>query len=82
MDEKTIAILPFLNMSKSVDNKFFSDGIIEEIVNALAKINELKVTSRTSSFYFKNKKLQIKEIREALNVSVILEESIYHYEGV
>ena len=52
--DKTIAVLPFVNMSASADNEYFSDGITEEIINALAKIQSLKVTSRTSSFYFKN----------------------------
>lgn len=74
--DKTIAILPFVNMSASQDNEFFSDGITEEIINALAKIGSLKVTSRTSSFYFKGKNLPIPEIGEKLNVSTILEGSV------
>ena len=53
---KTIAVLPFVNMSSDIDNEYFSDGMTEEIINALAKIKGLKVTSRTSSFFFKNKK--------------------------
>lgn len=73
---KTIAVLPFVNMSASEDNEFFSDGITEEIINALAKIDQLKVTSRTSSFYFKDKKLPITEIGEQLKVSTILEGSV------
>ena len=52
---KTIAILPFVNISTSKENEYFSDGITEEIINALAKIKSLRVTSRTSSFFFKNK---------------------------
>ena len=55
---KTIAVLPFVNMSGSESNEYLSDGITEEIINALSKINNLKVTSRTSSFYFKNKRVR------------------------
>lgn len=73
---KTIAVLPFLNLSASKENEYFSDGITEEIINALAKISSLKVTSRTSSFLFKNKKKSIKEIGEELGVATILEGSI------
>lgn len=73
---KTIAVLPFVNMSTSIDNEYFSDGITEEIINALAKINSLKVTSRTSSFFFKNKNISIKEIGNELGVSTILEGSV------
>ena len=53
--EKTIAVLPFVNMSTNAENEYFSDGITEEIINALAKVKSLKVTSRTSSFFFKIK---------------------------
>jgi TolB-like protein/AraC-like DNA-binding protein/predicted Zn-dependent protease len=73
---KTIAVLPFVNMSSSQENEYFSDGMTEEIINALAKIKSLKVTSRTSSFFFKNKKIPIIEIGEALNVSTVLEGSV------
>jgi adenylate cyclase len=73
---KTIAVLPFINMSTSEDNEYFSDGITEEIINALAKVSSLKVTSRTSSFFFKNKTISIKEIANELGVSVILEGSV------
>jgi adenylate cyclase len=75
-ENKTIAVLPFVNMSASQDNAFFSDGITEEIINALAKIGSLKVTSRTSSFFFKGKNLPITEIGKKLNVSTILEGSV------
>ena len=73
---KSIAVLPFVNMSSSVDNEYFSDGMTEEIINALAKIKELKVTSRTSSFFFKNRNIPISEIGNELKVSTILEGSI------
>ena len=72
----TIAVLPFVNMSASQENEYFSDGITEEIINALAKIEDLKVTSRTSAFYFKGKNLPIAEIGAALGVSTILEGSV------
>ena len=73
---KSIAVLPFVNMSSNVENEYFSDGMTEEIINALAKIKGLKVTSRTSSFFFKNKNLPITQIGQDLNVSTILEGSI------
>ena len=72
----TIAVLPFVNFSDSKDNEYFSDGITEEIINALAKIRNLKVTSRTSSFFFKGKNISITEIGEKLGVSAILEGSV------
>jgi len=76
LTHKTIAVLPFLNMSTSKENEYFSDGITEEIINALARIKSLKVTSRTSSFFFKNKNIPIKQIGKELNVSAILEGSV------
>ena len=64
-------------MSSNIENEYFSDGITEEIINALAKIGGLKVTSRTSSFYYKNtKNHSITEIGKQLNVSTILEGSV------
>jgi TolB-like protein/class 3 adenylate cyclase/AraC-like DNA-binding protein/Tfp pilus assembly protein PilF len=72
----TIAVLPFVNSSDRKDTEYFSDGITEEIINALAKIRNLKVTSRTSSFFFKGKNLPITEIGEKLGVSAILEGSV------
>ena len=74
--EKTIAVLPFVNMSGSEEMEYFSDGITEEIINALASIEHLKVTSRTSSFYFKNKNIPIRQIAKELNVATILEGSV------
>lgn len=75
-DVKSIAVLPFVNMSSQEDSEFFSDGITEEIINALAKIEQLKVTSRTSSFFFKNKQIPISQIAKELKVSTILEGSV------
>jgi adenylate cyclase len=76
LKDKTIAVLPFVNMSSNVDNEYFSDGITEEIINVLAKIDGIKVTSRTSSFFFKRKNYPISEIGKQLNVSTILEGSV------
>jgi TolB-like protein/AraC-like DNA-binding protein len=73
---KSIAVLPFANMSTSNENEFFSDGITEEIINALTRIPGLKVTSRTSSFHFKNKNLPIAQIGQQLNVALLLEGSV------
>ena len=63
-------------MSSNVENEYFSDGITEEIINVLAKIDGIKVTSRTSSFFFKGKNYPIAEIGKQLNVSTILEGSV------
>ncbi len=76
MKDKTIAVLPFVNMSSNVENEYFSDGITEEIINALAKIEGLRVTSRTSAFFFKGKNIPITNIAKQLNVSTILEGSV------
>jgi len=76
MTHQKIAVLPFVNMSSDPENEYFSDGITEEIINALAKIEQLKVISRTSSFFFKNKDIPLKEIATQLNVAIILEGSV------
>lgn len=75
-DAKSIAVLPFVNMSSNEETEYFSDGMTEEIINALCKVEKLKVTSRTSSFFFKNKKIPLSEIGKELNVATILEGSI------
>lgn len=63
-------------MSTSIENEYFCDGLTEEIINALAKIKGLSVTSRTSSFYFKKKKITVKEIKERLEVATFIEGSV------
>lgn len=73
---KSIAVLPFVNMSADKENEYFSDGMTEEIINALSKIQNLNVTSRTSSFFFKNKNIPLPQIGRELNVSTILEGSV------
>lgn len=74
--QNRLAVLPFVNMSSDPDNEYFSDGITEELLNALAKVNELKVTSRTSAFAFKGKNEDIRDIAIQLNVDKVLEGSV------
>lgn len=73
---RSIAVLPFVNMSKDPDQDYFSDGISEELLNALAKIRDLRVAARTSSFAFKGKNENITKIGEQLNVDTVLEGSV------
>jgi len=72
----SIAVLPFTNLSKDPDNEYFSDGLAEDLINALFKIKNLKVASRTSSFVFKGKQQDIREIGKTLNVETVLEGSV------
>ncbi|MBT8062478.1 MAG: hypothetical protein KJO85_07320 [Gammaproteobacteria bacterium] len=74
--EKSIAVLPFVNMSDEAENEYFSDGISEEILNALASVDNLKVAGRTSSFAFKGRNEDLRTIGEALGVGHILEGSV------
>jgi TolB-like protein/Tfp pilus assembly protein PilF len=74
--EKSIAVLPFVNMSADEDNEYFSDGLSEELLNLLAKVDGLKVAARTSSFKFKNSQADIAEIGKKLNVATVLEGSV------
>jgi len=71
-----IAILPLINMSNDPEQDYFCDGISEEIMNALGQLNNLRVVARTSSFSFKGKNVDVREIGRALNVSTILEGSV------
>ena len=73
---KSIAVLPFVNMSADPENEYFSDGITEEIINALTTVKGLKVIARTSSFAFKNKNIDVRAIGNQLGVSTILEGSV------
>ncbi|MGH8213348.1 MAG: TPR end-of-group domain-containing protein, partial [Rhodanobacteraceae bacterium] len=75
-DRRTIAVLPFVNMSGDPDNEYFSDGISEEILNLLCKLPQLKVASRTSSFAFKGKEASIPAVASELNVGTVLEGSV------
>jgi TolB-like protein/lipoprotein NlpI len=76
LKKESIAVLPFINMTSDTDNEYFSDGITEEILNALAKVEQLHVTSRTSSFAFKGKNVDIREIGKQLSVKTVLEGSV------
>ena len=73
---QTIAVLPFVNMSEDASNEYFSDGLTEELLNMLAKIKELRVAGRTSSFAFKGQNDDLRLIGEKLNVKSILEGSV------
>jgi len=73
---ETIAVLPFVNMSEDASNEYFSDGLTEELLNILAKIKELRVAGRTSSFAFKGKNEDLRVIGEKLDVKSILEGSV------
>jgi serine/threonine protein kinase/tetratricopeptide (TPR) repeat protein len=72
----SIAVLPFVNMSRDEENEYFSDGLSEELLNVLAKIPELKVTGRTSSFAFKGKQEDLRDIGRKLGVGTLLEGSV------
>ena len=72
----SIAVLPFVNMSSDADNEFFSDGLSEEILNSLARIEGMQVVGRTSSFQFKGKNEDLRGIGEKLGVANILEGSV------
>lgn len=75
-DAKSIAVLPFVNMSSDPEQEYFSDGISEELLNLLAQLQDLKVIARTSSFAFKGKDVPIAEIAQTLNVAHVLEGSV------
>ena len=67
--EQSIAVLPFANLSADKENEYFSDGLAEEIINALTQIPGLKVTARTSAFAFRGREQDIRKIAEALDVA-------------
>jgi TolB-like protein/Flp pilus assembly protein TadD len=73
---KSVAVLPFTNMSADPDNEYFTDGMAEEIINALNKVQSLRVAARTSSFAFKGKNEDVGEIGKKLKVSTVLEGSV------
>ncbi len=74
--EKSIAVLPFTNMSTDKENEYFSDGMTEEITTQLSKITDLKVIARTSAMLYKDSKKSVKEIAEDLHVAAILKGSV------
>ena len=74
--DKSVAVLPFADLSQSQDQEWFADGLTEEILNALARLPELQVTARTSSFEFKNTNTDIGEIASKLGVAHVVEGSV------
>jgi|ERR1700733_10799047 len=74
--DKSIAVLPFVDMSEKHDQEYFSDGLSEELIDMLTKVPELRVPARTSSFYFKGKQATIADIAKALGVAHVLEGSV------
>jgi len=76
INKKSIAVLPFTDLSPNHDQEYFSDGIAEEILNALAQVKDLKVAGRTSSFHFKGKNDDLRVIGQTLGVAHILEGSV------
>ena len=72
----SIAVLPFVNMSSDPENEYFSDGLAEELINVLSKIEGLRVASRTSAFAFKGKNEDLRKIGEQLNVGTVLQGSV------
>jgi TolB-like protein/Tfp pilus assembly protein PilF len=75
-DSPSIAVLPFVNMSRDEENEYFADGLSEELLNVLAKIRGLRVASRTSAFFFKGKNIDLPTVGQKLNVATILEGSV------
>jgi hypothetical protein len=73
---KSVAVLPFVNMSGDPANEYFSDGVTEEILNALAQVPDLKVAARTSAFAFKGKAEDLRAVGLALGVATVLEGSV------
>ena len=76
ISEKSIAVLPFVDMSEKKDQEYFSDGLSEELIDMLVQVPDLRVPARTSSFYFKGKQTTIADIAKALGVSHVLEGSV------
>ncbi len=79
MPEKSIAVLPFVNMSNDPEQDYFSDGMAEEILNSLANLKDLKVAGRTSALQFKGKNMDLREGGEKLGVRHVLEGSVRKY---
>jgi TolB-like protein len=73
---RSIAVLPFVNLSGEKEQEYFSDGLTEELLSALSRINELQVAAQTSSFYFKGKDVDLDTIARKLNVGTVLEGSV------
>jgi TolB-like protein/DNA-binding winged helix-turn-helix (wHTH) protein len=74
--DKSVAVLPFLDLSEKKDEEYFADGMSEELIDTLARVPELRIPARTSSFYFKGKQATISDIAKALGVAHVLEGSV------
>jgi adenylate cyclase len=75
-ERRSIAVLPFINMSGDEENEYFSDGVAEEILNLLTRLPQLRVSSRSSSFAYKGEQINVKQVSEDLGVSTLLEGSV------
>jgi eukaryotic-like serine/threonine-protein kinase len=75
-NQKSIAVLPFANMSADAENQYFSDGLAEELINALTRLPGLHVASRTSAFRFRGREIDIRQIGKELGVATVLEGSV------
>lgn len=80
--EKSIAVLPFSDLSPNKQQRYFADGLAEEVLNSLVKVNDLQVTSRTSAFSFKNKTTNLHQIAKSLQVGYILEGSVRSHDSI
>jgi TolB-like protein len=76
VSERSVAVLPFVDMSEKKDQEYFSDGLSEELIGLLSKVPDLRVPGRTSSFYFKGKQTTIADIARTLGVAHVLEGSV------
>jgi adenylate cyclase len=75
-DGASVAVLPFLNLSADPSNEYFCEGLAEELINALSKLEQVRVAARTSAFSFKGKRLDVREIGQKLNVNSVLQGSV------
>jgi serine/threonine protein kinase/Tfp pilus assembly protein PilF len=78
ISEKSIAVMPFTDMSEKKDQGYFSDGLSEELITLLAQVEDLQVIARTSSFHFRNTDTPLREVRKTLGVAHVLEGSVRH----
>ncbi|MDD3837111.1 MAG: tetratricopeptide repeat protein [Phenylobacterium sp.] len=77
-EDKSVAVLPFASFSTKPETEYFADGLTEEVINSLAKVEELKVAGRTSAFYFKGRNEDLREIGRKLGVAHVVEGSVRH----
>jgi hypothetical protein len=82
VDDRTVAVLPFLNLSSDPEQEYFADGLTEEILNSLAQLPELKVTARTSAFHFKGKDQPVEKIAATLGLGAHVRRPRPHHPAV